>query len=125
VTEVYAPPMRDISRDASFAPGRRRCLVCDVEILSPRGRHYCSSACRNKAWRRRRYETTFRSDRDLPGQPSWQAIYECPRCRRRLIDDHRCPDCNLFGNRLGLGGPCPHCHEPVLLTDLAGGRADL
>ncbi len=116
-------PMRDVSRDGSYAPGGRRCLVCNILIASPRGRHYCSSACRNKAWRRRRDEKIFRSDTHAPGQPSWQAIYACPNCKRRLLGDHRCPDCNIFGTRLGLGGRCPHCEEPVLLTDLATAQA--
>lgn len=28
------------------------------------------------------------------------------------------PDCNLFTRRLGPGGACPHCDEPVVLDDL-------
>ncbi len=124
MTESDLIPMRDVSRDASFAPGSRRCIVCNLQISTPRGRHYCSSACRNKAWRRRRDQRLFRSDTNVPGQPSWLAIYVCPNCKRRLVGAHRCPDCNIFGSRLGLGGRCPHCQEPVLLTDLASNGAD-
>lgn len=46
-----------------------------------------------------------------------QVLYECPGCETRSTD-RRCPDCNLFSRRLGPGGHCPHCDEPVLLDDL-------
>ena len=37
----------------------------------------------------------------------------------KLVDgEQRCPDCGIFGRRIGTGGPCPHCAEPVALTDL-------
>ena len=45
-------------------------------------------------------------------------IYECPECETRYLDERRCPDCNLFTRRIGPGGPCPHCDEPVAQTDL-------
>jgi len=47
------------------------------------------------------------------------AIYECPDCETRYVDERRCPDCNLFCQRIGTGRTCPHCDEPVTLTDLA------
>jgi hypothetical protein len=48
------------------------------------------------------------------------AIYECPCCGERQAGTRRCEDCNLFMRRLGPGGNCPHCDEPVLITDLLG-----
>ncbi|HZW44895.1 MAG TPA: hypothetical protein VFF32_10955 [Dermatophilaceae bacterium] len=45
-------------------------------------------------------------------------IYECPECETRYLDERRCPDCNLFTRRIGPGGSCPHCDEPVAQTDL-------
>ncbi|HEX7538418.1 MAG TPA: hypothetical protein VF391_15620 [Dermatophilaceae bacterium] len=45
-------------------------------------------------------------------------IYECPECETRYVDERRCPDCNLFTRRIGPGGSCPHCDEPVAQTDL-------
>ena len=44
-------------------------------------------------------------------------VYECPDCGERLTE-RRCPDCHLFTRRLGQGGPCPNCDEPVLVTEL-------
>ena len=53
------------------------------------------------------------------------AVYECPDCGERQAGIRRCEDCNLFMRRLGPGGSCPHCDEPVLISDLLGppGRA--
>ena len=44
-------------------------------------------------------------------------IYECPDCGERQFQ-RRCPDCNLFTRRLGRGGRCPHCDEPLTLDEL-------
>lgn len=46
------------------------------------------------------------------------AGYECPDCEQRYLDERRCPDRQLFCRRVGSGGPCPHCDEPVAVTDL-------
>ena len=53
-----------------------------------------------------------------PGPGQMPKIYECPECGERQLQ-RRCPDCNLLTRRLGHGGLCPHCDEPVTLTDLA------
>ncbi len=45
--------------------------------------------------------------------PSSPVVYEWRQLERR------CPDCNLFTRRLGHGGRCPHCDEPVTLDELA------
>jgi len=45
-------------------------------------------------------------------------IYECPECETRYVEERRCPDCNLFTRRIGPGGTCPHCDEPVAQIDL-------
>jgi hypothetical protein len=44
-------------------------------------------------------------------------VYECGECGERTLE-RRCPDCNLFTRRLGSGGTCPACDEPVLTTEL-------
>jgi len=46
-------------------------------------------------------------------------IYECPECETRHLDERRGPDCHLFTRRIGPGGSCPHCDEPVAQADLA------
>ncbi|MBY0396816.1 MAG: hypothetical protein K2X91_10160 [Thermoleophilia bacterium] len=34
-----------------------------------------------------------------------------------------CPECNLFCRRLGPGGKCPHCAEPVAADERVEGAA--
>ena len=53
---------------------------------------------------------------DTDARPS--VVYQCPECDERYLDERRCPDCHLFTRRIGVGAPCPHCDEPVALTDL-------
>ena len=48
------------------------------------------------------------------------AVYECPDCEVRYLDERRCPDCNLFCRRIDAGGSCPHCDEPIAISDLTG-----
>ena len=45
-------------------------------------------------------------------------VYACPECDTRYHAQQRCPDCGVFCTRVGLGGPCPHCDEPVTIADL-------
>jgi len=45
------------------------------------------------------------------------AIYECTDCGERSTDP-RCQDCNLFSHRLGNGGNCPNCDDPILVEEL-------
>jgi hypothetical protein len=39
-------------------------------------------------------------------------------CETRYLGQQRCPDCGIFCRRVGHGGLCPHCDEPVALQDL-------
>jgi rubrerythrin len=56
----------------------------------------------------------------LPGLRSRTegTVYECDGCGERFIGAQRCESCNLFARRIGAGGPCPHCDEPVAITEL-------
>jgi len=90
------------------------CLSCGARFEASGRRRYCSDACKQHAWRQRHLTPR-------PPQPhttSVAIVYECPGCDTRYIDERRCPDCNLFCRRLGPGAPCPHCDEPVTITDL-------
>jgi len=49
-------------------------------------------------------------------------VYICPSCDTRFLGEQRCPDCHTFARRLGPGGPCPHCDEPVAVNDLLVSR---
>lgn len=45
-------------------------------------------------------------------------VYQCPACDARYLGEQRCDECNTWCRRLGPGGPCPCCDEPVAITDL-------
>lgn len=45
-------------------------------------------------------------------------VYECPNCETRLLGVQRREDCGTFTRRLGLGGHCPDCDEPVTIDEV-------
>ena len=117
-------PVRYASRYGSGAPdGARPCPVCATLVPSARAR-YCSDACKQRAYRRRQLDL---GAPDLTGRPTaftWSGdrvphtVYECPTCEARSLGERRCPDCHRFCRKLGPGGACPHCDEPILLAEL-------
>jgi hypothetical protein len=101
-------------------PANVKCGVCG-QAFRPVGRQrFCSAACRQAAWRRRHAAARP----PVPGLPPrlsrTTVVYECPACAARYLGEQRCPDCNVFCRRVGPGGPCPHCDEPVAVADLLG-----
>jgi len=46
-------------------------------------------------------------------------VYACPGCDARYLGEQYCLECGTFCTRVGVGGPCPHCGEPVAVDDLA------
>lgn len=94
------------------------CPVC-THAFHPRGRQQvCSPACRQARWRHRHpVLVPIVSARSSAAQ----TIYECPTCATRFLGEQRCPECHVFCRRIGPGGPCPHCDEPVALSDLVPG----
>lgn len=96
------------------------CPVCATSYTPVGRRRWCSPACRQAAYRRRHHTAT------PPALPPPQrrketTIYECPHCGTRQLGDQRCSDCGTFSRRIGPGGPCPHCDEPVAINDLIHG----
>lgn len=102
---------------------RRRCSVCQVGRVSARAR-YCSDACKQHAYRLRQASPpaddldTLTADLRRRQALVAHTVYECPSCETRLLGERRCPDCHLFCRRLGLGGPCPHCDDLVLVAEI-------
>ena len=88
------------------------CALCGTPFPPSGRRQWCSDACRQAAFRRRRAAPR-------PVLPTRNAtIYQCPTCETRYLGEQRCHHCNTFCRRLGPGGTCPHCDEPVTITDL-------
>jgi hypothetical protein len=47
-------------------------------------------------------------------------VYECDGCGARAVGGQRCAECSTFMRRVGLGGACPGCEEPVTVAELIG-----
>lgn len=94
------------------------CPVCQHRFIPAGRRRFCSDACRKTAWRRRTQPPppTEVLPPARPRRPS--TVYACPSCQARYHGQQRCPDCGVFCYRVGLGGACPHCDEPVAVADL-------
>ena len=120
-------PVRDGSRYGSepAPPGRWDCPVCASALPSPRARS-CSDACKQRAYRLRQAERPAADPPALAAELKRlralvaHTIYACPACGERYLREQRCPDCQRFCRALGLGGRCPDCDAPVLLSDLLG-----
>ena len=111
---------RDGWRDGSSAGS---CVVCGQPVPSRKAR-YCSRSCQQRAYRLRQdpattfAEPALRQDLRRRRLLAAQTIYECPACEQRFLGERRCSDCNRFCRALGLGGRCPDCETPILLSDL-------
>jgi hypothetical protein len=88
------------------------CPVCCRTFEAQGRQRFCSTGCRQAAWR---------ASRRAPIKPVVArsgTVYECPGCEARYIGEQRCDDCNTWCRRLGPGAPCPQCDEPVAMSDL-------
>jgi predicted amidophosphoribosyltransferase len=96
------------------------CPVCWTPFTRVGRQRYCTQACRKTAWTRR-HTTTVAAPAPVvpPGiRRRDVTIYECPTCETRYHGEQWCHDCNQPCTRVGLGGLCPHCDQPVATTDL-------
>jgi hypothetical protein len=91
------------------------CPICGTRFHRVGRQRFCDDACRQAAWRRR-HPTPLPVVPSRSPRPS--TVYECPACQTRYLGDQYCPDCRLFCRRVGPGGLCPSCDEPVALADL-------
>ncbi len=94
-----------------------RCLVCAGPLPAGRPRRTCSDACRQAAWRRRHQPAAPVETLPTAQHRKDHTVYECPACDTRLLGQQRC-ECGTFMRRLGPGGLCPCCDEPVTIDEL-------
>ena len=109
------PPRNDSRNDTAACP------ACGQPFTPAGRRRWCSDACRQAAWRRRHPAAPPGSAAAVlpPARPARDhTIYECGDCGQRYLGQQRCQDCGTFCRRIGSGGPCPHCDEPVAVNDL-------
>jgi len=108
----------DITTTSTNRTGQPRCPVCWTPFVRVRRQQYCSDNCRKTAWSRRRAATTSAPPPPPPGRRREVTVYSCPSCDSRFYGQQWCHDCNQPCTRVGLGGLCPHCDEPVAISDL-------
>ncbi len=102
------------SRDVGVTAG---CGFCGQ--ARPAGaRLWCSPACRQAAYRRRQQSAPEAVVLPAARSPKDATVYECDGCGERFVGSQRCEECNLFARRIGAGGSCPHCDEPVTIAEL-------
>ena len=89
------------------------CPACDATFAPTGRRRYCSDACKQLAWRQRHLVVAV-----PPKVARTDIVYLCEGCDTRYLGERRCPDCNRFTRRIGPGGECPHCSEPVAVADI-------
>src|ERR1700674_1637549 len=91
------------------------CATCGRAFRRIGRQRFCAAACRQTAWRRR-HPTPLASVPPRSPQPS--TVYACPACENRYLGEQYCADCRRFCRRVGPGGLCPACDEPIALADL-------
>ena len=96
------------------------CSVCGRPFTPAGRRRYCTDACRAAAYRRRRgaLRPVVVIPAAAPRVP--MTVYECDACGIRAVGEQRCTECSTFMRRVGLGGACPSCAEPVTMAELMG-----
>lgn len=95
------------------------CPVCGTAFTVTGRRRYCSDRCRRAAWARRNQPPPTPVVLPPPaGSRRPHTVYECDACGLRALGDQRCEECGTFMRRVGLGGPCPSCDDPVAASEL-------
>jgi hypothetical protein len=108
------PPRNDIETTSACCP------TCATTFTPIRRQRYCSPACRQAAWRARHADPTPQPAIVVPPRTLRRdiTVYQCPDCDNRTLGEQWCHDCNRPCVRVDLGGLCPHCDEPVAISDI-------
>lgn len=94
------------------------CPACG-RSFTPVGRQtYCSGSCRAAAYRRRRDAQRPSAVIPTAQPPRPITVYECHNCGARALGEQHCSECRTFMRRVGVGGCCPACDEPIAVTEL-------
>ena len=119
------PPSRNDIRNDVRDPGSHRgditarpCPVCGQAFTPIRRQRYCTPACRQAAWRTRNPASAPVVVLPPATRQRDHTVYECSSCGTRRLGQQWCPDCNRPAVRLDLGGLCPHCDEPITISDI-------
>lgn len=112
------PSRDDIRNDNPTSVGT--CPACQTTFTPVRRQRYCTPACRQAAWRTRHPNPAPEPSITVATRTTRRdkIVYQCPECDSRYLGQQWCHDCNKPCTRLAAGGFCPHCSEPVAITDL-------
>jgi hypothetical protein len=111
-----APPTRNDIRDDNTPVVA--CPICATAFTPIRRQRYCTPACRQAAWRARHHNPRPAITIPPATKRHTITIYQCPACDTRQLGQQWCHDCNQPCRRVDLGGLCPHCDEPVTISDI-------
>jgi hypothetical protein len=91
------------------------CALCGTTFQPVGRQRFCTPAHRQAAWRRRHPTWLPTVPAHTPRQTT---VYQCPACESRYLGEQYCSECGRFCRRVGAGGLCPACEEPIAVTDL-------
>jgi len=107
-----------LRNDSPTPDQHRACGACGRTFLVQGRKAYCDDACRQRGFRRRQRLADEIQLGLATRLPKTAIVYQCPECDSRYLGQQRCDDCGVWCQRLGPGGPCPHCDDPVAIADL-------
>jgi len=110
---------RPVDWSAVFAVDASTWARCDAEC-SP-GRDYYYSASKHSAGQPIVAGWSYQWISQSRGNQRRGTVYECPEYETRLLGAQFCEDCRSFMRRLGPGGNCPCCDEPIAFEELVHG----
>ena len=118
-------PSRNDNETTSVRPAAA-CPVCGTAFSPVRRQRFCSSACRQAAWRTRHTATVLEERRpETPRRGRRQiSVYACPDCEQRYLGVQWCEDCVRPCTLLGVGGLSPCCDEPITIDELLAQHED-
>jgi predicted amidophosphoribosyltransferase len=114
------PPSRNDIRNDIPAPGTATCPTCQQPFTPIRRQTYCTPACRQAP--PGEPATHNPGPHPPPSRPGTSrrdiTVYQCPHCDTRYLGQQWCHNCHTPCTRLDHGGLCPHCSEPVAISDI-------
>jgi len=94
------------------------CPVCGSDFVSVGRQRWCSGACRSAGYRQRKQLEAPSVVIPALVPRGARSVYQCDICDTRSLGIQRCEDCGSFMRRIGFGGLCPCCEEPIAVFDL-------
>jgi hypothetical protein len=98
------------------------CPVCASPFTPIRRQRYCTPACRQAAWRARHPDPATTPVTAVAARTPRRdiTVYQCPECDVRQLGQQWCHDCHRPCARVDIGGLCPHCDQPITISDILG-----